>query len=118
MAFGGKLTAHTLDAALDVYAAVAFDHAEHRVIRLPVRLACKTRRQALNEGRQGEHWRATRQQVDVSQLDAIPGIQIGMAFKLVQRLKCAVVGVAEDRRGLPERSVFIGMHAQRQRFAA
>ena len=79
-------------AALAVYAAVAFDHAEHRVIRLAVRLSCKTRRQALHEGRQGGHWRATRQRLDVSQLGAIPGIQIGMAFKLVQRLKRAVVG--------------------------
>ena len=93
MVFGIKLTAHALAAALGVYAAVAFDHAEHRASRLAVRLTRKTRRQALREGRQGGHWRATRQRPDVSQLlDAIPGIQIGIAFKLMQRLKRAVVG--------------------------
>ncbi len=44
MVFGAKLIAHCLAVALNVYAAVALDHAEHRAIGLAVRLARKASR--------------------------------------------------------------------------
>ena len=89
----------------DGHCAMAFDDAEHRAIGLAPGLARKACRQALHEGGHGRHRRAAGGRVDIAQLDAVPGIDLGMRFQLVQGFARALVGVAEDGRSLTERRV-------------
>ncbi len=98
-------------AALDAHAARALDHAEHRAVGLAPGLACKAGGQALHEGGHGRHGGAARGRVHITQLDAVPGIDVGMVFQRMQGFARALVGVAEDGRSLAEGGVIThGQH--------
>ena len=87
-----KLKSRDLAIAFYCHAARAFNDAEHRAVGLAVGLARKAGGQALHEGGHGRHRRAARCRIDVAQLDAIPGIDVGMGFKFVQGFARSLVG--------------------------
>ena len=91
-----KLKSPDLTIALDAHAAPTLDHAEHRTVSLTIRFARKACRQALHECGHDRHGLAAGCRIYVTQLDAVPRIDVSLIFELVQCFVRALVGVAGD----------------------
>ena len=89
-------------------AARPFHGYEHRRIGRAVSARLESLGQQLNEGAHGWHRVVAGRRACVAHLDAVAGVIVASFSELMERLACPGIGVVEDRRGCPARTVVDG----------